>query len=298
MVGLPLSFFLFRDAAGHLPGHPDFCSHTLSIPMSFKEKQTPAMRQWWDMKSQHFDVVLFFKVGKFYELYHMDAVIGVEELGLVFMKGEFAHSGFPEISYGRYSETLIQKGYKVARVEQTENPQMMEERCKKMHHRTTKFDKVVKREICRITSKATRMYSVHDGQVCDAEPSFLFAFAEKSQEVDGSGGSEFGVCFVDTSVGTFHLGQFKDDHFCSKLRTTVSHYAPAEVLFENNGLTTKARQVLDGPLCSVAKQGLRPWKEFWDAQKTLKCIREGAYFEGEDGTPNYPKALVHFIDPG
>lgn len=51
----------------------------------------------------------------------------------------------------------------------------------------------------------------------------------QSQEVDGSGGSEFGVCFVDTSVGTFHLGQFKDDHFCSKLRTTVSHYAPAEV---------------------------------------------------------------------
>ena len=51
-------------------------------------------------------------MGKFYELYHMDAVLGVQELGLVFMKGEFAHSGFPEIAFGRYAQTLVQKGYK------------------------------------------------------------------------------------------------------------------------------------------------------------------------------------------
>ena len=54
----------------------------------------------------------FIKVGKFYELYHMDAVIGVQELGLAFMRGDFAHSGFPEIAFGRYSESLVQKGYK------------------------------------------------------------------------------------------------------------------------------------------------------------------------------------------
>ena len=43
---------------------------------------------------------------------HMDAVIGVQELGLVFMKGSFAHSGFPEIAFSRYAQTLVQKGYK------------------------------------------------------------------------------------------------------------------------------------------------------------------------------------------
>lgn len=45
-----------------------------------------AMRQWWELKSKHFDCVLFFKVGKFYELYHMDAVIGVNELSLTYMR--------------------------------------------------------------------------------------------------------------------------------------------------------------------------------------------------------------------
>ena len=42
----------------------------------------------------------------------MDAVIGVKELGLSLMKGSFAHSGFPEIAFGRFANTLVQKGYK------------------------------------------------------------------------------------------------------------------------------------------------------------------------------------------
>lgn len=71
------------------------------------------MRQWWVLKSQNFDSVLFFKVGKFYELYHMDADIGVNELGFTYMRGEFAHSGFPEQSFNRMASSLIERGYKV-----------------------------------------------------------------------------------------------------------------------------------------------------------------------------------------
>lgn len=44
------------------------------------------MRQWWELKSKRFDCVLFFKVGKFYELYHMDAVVSVNELSLTYMR--------------------------------------------------------------------------------------------------------------------------------------------------------------------------------------------------------------------
>ena len=39
-------------------------------------------------------------------------MVGVKELGLCFMKGEFAHSGFPEVAFGRYAQTLVEKGYK------------------------------------------------------------------------------------------------------------------------------------------------------------------------------------------
>lgn len=52
-------------------------------------------------------------MGKFYEMYHMDAVTGVRECGLVFMKGDMAHCGFPELGFGKYSQMLVQKGYKL-----------------------------------------------------------------------------------------------------------------------------------------------------------------------------------------
>ncbi|VVD03717.1 unnamed protein product [Leptidea sinapis] len=45
--------------------------------------------------------------------------------------GDFAHSGFPESAYARMASTLVSKGYKVARVEQTETPEMMQDRCKR-----------------------------------------------------------------------------------------------------------------------------------------------------------------------
>jgi len=38
-------------------------------------------------------------VGKFYELFHMDADIGFAEIDLIYMKGTKAHSGFPEVIF-------------------------------------------------------------------------------------------------------------------------------------------------------------------------------------------------------
>lgn len=46
-------------------------------------------------------------------------------------QGEYAHCGFPEKAYGKFAGILIEKGYKVARVEQTETPDMNAERVKK-----------------------------------------------------------------------------------------------------------------------------------------------------------------------
>jgi DNA mismatch repair protein MSH6 len=98
----------------------------------------------WVLKSDHYDTVLFFKMGKFYELFHMDAVISVERCGLLFMKRlEMAHSGFPEVAFERYAEVLVGFGYKVGRIEQTETPAENDIRVKAMSRPTTKFDKVV-----------------------------------------------------------------------------------------------------------------------------------------------------------
>ena len=62
---------------------------------------------------------MFFKLGKFYELFDQDAHIGVRELGLSYMsQSKRAHSGFPEASYAKYAEKCVHLGYRVGRVEQ------------------------------------------------------------------------------------------------------------------------------------------------------------------------------------
>mmetsp|Transcript_67146 Transcript_67146/g.57002 ORF Transcript_67146/g.57002 Transcript_67146/m.57002 type:complete len:91 (+) Transcript_67146:343-615(+) len=87
--------------------------------------QTPSMKEWWEFKSIHQDKVLFYKLGKFYELFHSDAYIGHRELNLSWMGGGQApkenckpHVGFPEKVLESKMELLVQKGFKVVVIEQ------------------------------------------------------------------------------------------------------------------------------------------------------------------------------------
>lgn len=271
-----------RDARRRRQGDPDYDPCTLYVPEDYLNKCTPGVRRWWQLKSQNFDAVICYKVGKFYELYHMDAVTGVNELGLIFMKGTWAHSGFPETAFGRFSDVLVQKGYKVARVEQTETPEMMEARCKSTGH-SSRFDKVVRREICRIITKGTQTYSVMDCDPSENHSKFLLCLKEKE---DSAGTRVYGVCFVDTSMGKFHVGQFPDDRHCSRFRTLVAHYTPVQVLFEKGNLSVDTQKILKGSLVSCIQEGLTSGSQFWDASKTLKVLLEEGYFKEKQNSEN------------
>uniref|UniRef100_A0A4W5JGW2 DNA mismatch repair protein MSH6 n=1 Tax=Hucho hucho TaxID=62062 RepID=A0A4W5JGW2_9TELE len=257
-----------KDAKRRRQSEEDYDPTTLYVPEDFLNKTTPGMRRWWQLKSETFDAVLFFKVGKFYELYHMDAVIGVNELGLTFMKGAW-------------------RGYKVgshfvARVEQTETPDMMEARCKTML-KPTKFDRVVQREVCRIITRGTQTYSVLDGAPSETHSKYLLSIKEKAEEESSGRCRTYGVSFVDTSVGYFHVGQFQDDRHCSRLCTLLSHYAPAQVLFEKGNPSAETRKIFKASLSSAMQEGLTAGSQFWDAQKTLKTLAEEDYFKESVG---------------
>ncbi|NXO76777.1 MSH6 protein, partial [Sitta europaea] len=271
-----------RDAHRRRQGDPEYDPCTLYVPEDYLNKCTPGMRRWWQLKSQNFDAVIFYKVGKFYELYHMDAVTGVNELGLIFMKGTWAHSGFPETAFGRFSDVLVQKGYKVARVEQTETPEMMEARCRSAGP-SSRFDKVVRREVCRIITKGTQTYSVMDCDPSENHSKFLLCVKEKDE---AAGTRVYGVCFVDTSVGKFHVGQFPDDRHCSRFRTLVAHYTPVQVLFEKGNLSVETQKILKGSLVSCIQEGLTSGSQFWNASKTLKVLLEEGYFKEKQNSEN------------
>lgn len=285
-----------KDAQRRRQSDNDYDPTTLYVPEDFLNRVTPGMRRWWQLKSEMFDTVLFYKVGKFYELYHMDAVIGVNELGLTFMKGTWAHSGFPEIGFGRFSDVLVQKGFKVARIEQTETPEMMEARCKAMV-RPTKFDRVVRREVCRIITRGTQTYSVLDGAPSESESKYLLSVKEKNQEDNLGQCHIYGVSFIDSSVGRFYVGQFQDDRHCSRLRTLLAHYVPAQVLFEKGNLSADTRKIFKTSLSSAMHENLNAGSQFWDAQKTLKTLADEDYFkesreEGGNSSGSYlPEVL-------
>ncbi|XP_013186180.1 probable DNA mismatch repair protein Msh6 [Amyelois transitella] len=276
-----------RDANKRRPDDPDYDPTTLYVPPDFYKNQTPAHRQWWEMKSSHFDCVLFFKVGKFYELYHMDAAVGVNELGFSYMKGEFAHSGFPESAYARMASTLVSKGYKVARVEQTETPEMMQERCKKTGQ-NSKWDKVVRREICQVTLRGTQICGLQDQGPPEAGAAYMLSIAEEHN----NGCSAYGVCFVDTSIGMFHLGQFQDDKHSSRLLTTLAHYPPALIIYDRKTTTPRTSKLLSTHCHSARRE---PY-HLWAPEKTLKVLAEKYYRTNADG--DWPEGIKPFLNEG
>ncbi|XP_055614390.1 probable DNA mismatch repair protein Msh6 [Uranotaenia lowii] len=282
-----------KDIQGNKLGSDKYDSRTLYVPESFLSTLTPAMRQWWEIKSRHMDCVLFFKVGKFYELYHMDATVGVQELGFSYMKGDFAHSGFPEPAYDRMSTLLIEKGFKVARVEQTETPDMMQERCKKQKT-NSKYDKVVKREVCQVSMRGTEVYGQQVQLTVNHQPKYMLSITERPKS--GSG-SRYGVCFIDTSLGVFQLGEFDDDIQSSRLLTLLSHYAPVMVLHERNVASTGTQQIFKTVLSGIRKEILNNESQFWNASKTLKYLAENFYGScSDENASKWPEVLRSLID--
>lgn len=71
----------------------------------------------------------------------------------------------------------MEQGFKVARVEQTETPEMMAQRCAGL--RCTKFDKVVSREICEISMKGACILGAQITEAKQPAPSYMLAIAEK-----------------------------------------------------------------------------------------------------------------------
>ena len=272
--------------------HPDYDPTTLHVPGDFLGEQTPGHQQWWMFKSNHFDTILFFKVGKFYELYHMDAVIAVNELGLTFMRGEHAHCGFPEIGFSKFADILVQKGYKIARVEQTETPDEMQARVSKMSKsgkKIQKSDRVVGREVCQITSKATQLPGICDMDAAfdsgaGTSSNYLLAIVEKPGNFNCS---EYGMSYVDTKIGSIFFSQFMDDRFSSVLRVLFSHLNPVEIVFCKNQLSAKTQQVIKSLLPSVKMIPLKSESQFHGSLAVLKKIQENCYFETDEQWPEF-----------
>ena len=145
-----------------------------------KTKLSPMMLQYIDMKEKNMDVILFFRLGDFYEMFFEDALIASRELELTLtgksagLEDRIPMCGIPYHSVNPYIDKLIDKGYKVAICEQIEDP------------KTAKG--VVKREVLQILSKGTMMNSEfldektnnYIGNVIDLKYTYVISYADIS----------------------------------------------------------------------------------------------------------------------
>ena len=114
-----------------------------------REKLSPMMQQYMDIKDKYEDSIIFFRLGDFYEMFFEDAIIASRVLELTLtgkqagLEERVPMCGIPHHAYASYADELIEKGYKVAICEQLEDP------------KSTKG--MVKRDVVQVITKGTRI---------------------------------------------------------------------------------------------------------------------------------------------
>lgn len=267
-----------RDIDRNPPGHPDYDPRTLYIPPMAFAKFSPFEKQYWEIKQKFWDTIVFFKKGKFYELYENDATIGHQLFDLKLTdRVNMRMVGVPESSLDLWANQFVAKGFKIARVDQQEtalgkNMRERDEQSNGVAAKKSKEDKVIKRELACVLTAGTLV----DGSMLQDDMS-TYCVAIKESEVDDL--PAFGVAFVDTATGQFHVSEFVDDADLTKFETFVAQTRPQEILLEKSEVSTKTLRILKnntGP--TTIWNYLKPGKEFWEAHITAKEIEACEYF--------------------
>ena len=178
-----------------------------------KEKLSPGMRQYYDIKEEYKEELLFFRLGDFYELFFEDGETAARELELTLtsknagLEERIPMCGVPYHSVKPYIEKLVNKGYKVAICEQLEDP------------KNTKG--MVRRGVVQVISKGTivdsDLLNEHDNNYIGSVLDFSYTYV---------------LTYADISTGT--LCVMNVEHKKEKLLNEILNLKIKEVLLKDN----------------------------------------------------------------
>lgn len=239
-IGLPefLRPENIRDKNNRCPDDPNYDPTTLFIPQNFMKKATPAMQQFWSFKQDNFDKVLLFKLGKFYEMFYDDAIVGNQVLDLKWMGNDpnKLHVGFPEKILEEKAAKLVQYGFKVAVVEQTEKEKDRAERLEKAKSAGEKSEKTVKRELCNVFTKGTYQSQNQSNNTYNNKYCIALHYDNKNT---------WGYVIFDVSTLNFYFGEITDDdESYNKIMTLLYNIKPEEVIEMKGNLPTYIQNFL------------------------------------------------------
>ena len=169
------------------------------------------MKQYFKIKEQNKDSILFFRLGDFYEMFYDDAKIASKELELTLTGRDCGQAerapmcGVPFHSCEGYIARLVAKGYKVAICEQTEDPA------------TAKG--LVKRDIIRVITPGTVMES---SMLDEGRNNYICCMFSENKKI--------GLCFCDISTGELYATEISGSDSVNSLTSQLASYNPREIL--------------------------------------------------------------------
>lgn len=175
--------------------------------MTDTENLTPLLRQYHQIKKEHKDAILFFRMGDFYEMFYDDAVTASKVLEIALTtrdkrtENPVPLCGIPYHAINSYLPKLIKEGYRVAVCEQVENPAL------------TKG--IVKREVVRVITPGT----VLDGNLLDSKDNNFIASIYPAEKITG-------IAYVDVSTGDFFIAELPS----SQVNDEIARIDPREII--------------------------------------------------------------------
>jgi len=178
---------------------------------------TPARQQYLDLKAQHPDAVLWFRMGDFYELFDDDAIVVSRELHLTLTSREFGHgervpmAGVPHHASDAYLARLVRKGYRVAVAEQVSPP----------------GHGLVERAVTRVVTAGT---AIEPNLLPARANNYLAAVVRGPAGRGGSAPEAYGLAYVDVTTGEFAVTEVRGETAAATLEGELGRLGPAECL--------------------------------------------------------------------
>lgn len=177
----------------------------------------------------------FLMIGNFYSMYHMDADVAAKICGLTYTKGAIARTCVAAKKGFDIADMLVNAGYAVTFVEQTETSDQLNER--------EGAGSVVNREVYAVMTAGTRcchFFCRDEREHVSESTGPLLAICEIALVADDTGDGngadedptpvyEYGITLINAAEGSVTIGQFKDNVLRSALDTLLASCSPSEV---------------------------------------------------------------------
>ena len=233
---------------------------------------TPMMRQYFEIKENYKDCILFFRLGDFYEMFFEDAKIASRELELVLtgrdcgLEERAPMCGIPFHAASSYIARLVNKGYKVAIGEQVEDPSVAKG--------------IVKRDVIKVITPGTFIESSEDSEY---KNTYLMCIAYEN--------GSFGVSISDISTGEFKVTSFSS--IKATLLDEITKINPKEILVDENISEGLLSEITSVSQALITKRNLS--KDICTENELINQFSEVCVANLNDLSKKVSEALLKYI---